>query len=245
MHGQDLPAGALEGDASPEECRDRRDEGCGPAAVERPSLELGLQQAGLAFHLGPASHDEPDHGPFEGSRIRPPEPEPGYAVVYQELAERLEALRGDLALDQQDPGDAGRYEGIRQRAELIGAGGDEREGPGRDDREVAGIERVEGGHSRLQDPDPGDRPGLGRRGANRASRRKELGLELGQLRHAGPAALGKAAFSARVTGSPRTRTRSSTSAPSSRSKSSCRSARPTTSRRPSVRNRAQIRRRGK
>jgi len=247
MHGEDVAASALEGDAAAEERRDRRDEGCRPAAVERPPLELGREEARLALQLRPASHDEPDDGAFERGGIRAPEPEPGNAARHEQRGEGLEAIRAGLALNEEHSGDPSRRERIGERPQLVGAGRDQRERPGRHDREVTRVEGVEGRNAGLQDPDPGDRTGLGGRGAGRTCGRQELGVELGELRHAGPAALGSAAFSSSGAGAgaPRARTRSSITAPSSRSKSSCRSARPTRSRRPSVRSRAQIRRRGK
>ncbi len=231
MNRDGPPGDALDGDGSGEERRDRGHERGRAAALERPTLELGLEEARLALQLGAASHDEADDRALERDDIRPGESErtdPGRTEPDPEVVEAGRVDCGRVVTSFAGYEQYPRYRGAGERAGE-GAAVSRRRRHGRqhrrgDDHEIAGLEGVEGRDAGLHDPDPCDlTAGEARRAW--AGRRQQLGPHGGEVGHVLMS--------------------SSMRSPNSRSNSTWRSARPTRSTPPSGRKRAHTRRRGR
>ena len=227
VDGDRVAAPSLDDDRAPQERADRRGLHVQAPAQQGEPRELRLEVGGAAVQLRAAIDEEPDDAPLQGHRIHPAQLEGGEPGRRHGFAERRQHLAAGLALDEQH----GRHTGTRQGdGELLDLGGprrDDGERRARDDREVAGLERLERRHARLQDPDPADLAlrAFGRevRRPEWTSGRKERAVEVVEGRHA----------SLKATrwpgGQPgrRAATRSSSSRPNSRSASTYRSARQT------------------
>ena len=209
MDGDRVAAPALDDDGPPEERADGRGLDVEPATEQREAGQLRLQVRRAAVELGAPVHEEPDDAALEGGRIGPSEVERGQPGGVGRVADGLERVAAGIALDQQHGRHAGPRERDRQVVDLRGARGDHRQRRARDDREIAGLERLECRDAWLEDADPADLasgtllPQLGR--ADRAGGREQCAMQLAERRHAGAGR--------------RTATRSSRIAPNSRSTS--------------------------
>ena len=245
MHDDRCAASALQRQRPTEVARHGGDEGIDSSAFECPPAQLRLQQRCLALELAASFDDEPDDTALERDGVGTGDadrrdcggPERGCRG-----GKRRDGPRAGLALHQHGPGD--RYRGER-RDELPQLGRprrDDRQRRGRDDDQVAGLQRVECRNAGAHHAHPRNRPVRRRAAALGACRAgQELLGEHAEVGHpvgAGPAP---------EAGDRRSRatTRASTRLPNSRSKSTWRSARPTRSSRPSVQILAHTRRRGR
>ncbi len=209
MDGDRVAPPALDHDRATEEGGDGRRLDVESPPEEREPGELGLEIGGAAVELRAAVHQEADDTAFERHRIDPAEVEGTQPGGARGVAERAERVVAGVALDEQDGRHAGAGQRDRQVVDLCRTGCDDGQCRRGDDRQVAGLERLEGRHAWLEDPDPADLAltALGRqvRAIDGSSGGEQRALQIVERRHAGPGW--------------RTATRSSSSAPNSRSTS--------------------------
>ena len=144
-------------------------------------------------------------------------------------AERRQDLAAGLALDEQHGRHAGTGEGHGELLDLGGPWRDDGERRARDDREVAGLERLERRDARLQHPDPADLALARVRARARSPRAAGPSGRARDGGRGGTPCVPEGYALARVSGQPgrRAATRSSSSRPNSRSTSTYRSERQT------------------
>ncbi len=211
MDGDRVAAPTLDDDRPSEERADGCRQHVETATQQGQPGELVLELGRPPIELGPPIDEKADDAPLETGRLGPSQAQDGQAGGRRRPGEGVERPGPAVALEEQDCRDTRPGQCDRELVHLARGLGDHLERRPGDDREIARVERVEGGDPGLEDPDPGDL-------ALRPTRLESLGADRSRGREDRPVDVVEARHARRQPGR-RTPTRSSSSRPNSRSTS--------------------------